>query len=126
MHGKTLAIALPFPGLWDSGEAAALPARFLRAADRERGSAELVTMPWLDGSSGTIDFLVTQSLGSFLEVEATGAIGEDLIVPIGFAGEDGKLAVIEMARVSHVDQFGRAGSTAGIGELIQDALAEGA
>jgi glycerate 2-kinase len=126
MHGKTLAIALPFPGLWNAGEVAALLARFLRAADRERGSAELVTLPWLDGASGTIDFLVTQSLGSFLEVEATGATGEDIIVPIGFAGEDGKLAVVEMARVSPVDQSGQRGSTAGIGELIQDALDEGA
>ncbi|HET6401592.1 MAG TPA: glycerate kinase [Candidatus Kapabacteria bacterium] len=126
MHGKTLAIALPFPGLWDAGEAAALLARFLRAADRERSSAELVTMPWLDGGNGTIDFLVTQTLGSFLEVEVTGASGEDLIVPIGFAGEDGKLAVIEMARAARVHQLGEAGTTAGVGELIQDALDEGA
>jgi Glycerate kinase family len=129
MHGKILALALPFPGLWDSNEAAALSARFIRAADRSIGTSDIVTLPWLDGSSGTIDFLVTHSLGSFLEVEATGATGEEIIVPIGFAGEDGKLAVIEMARVASIANNapnGQLGTTAGIGELVQDALDEGA
>jgi glycerate 2-kinase len=126
VRGKTLAIALPFPGLWDPGEAAGLLARFLRAADRSIRSDELFTFPWLDGGRGTIDLLVTQSLGSFLEVETTDAMGGEIIVPLGFAGEDGKLAVIEMSRVAHVARTGEAGTTAGIGELIQDALDEGA
>ncbi len=126
MRGKLLAIAVAVPGVSDAGEAASLLARSLRAADRSLDSGNLVPFPWLDGSRGTLDFLVTHTLGSFLEVEATGASGDEIVAPLGFAGEDGKLAVIEMARVAQVPTAGESGTTAGIGELIQDALNEGA
>ncbi|HZK75373.1 MAG TPA: glycerate kinase [Candidatus Kapabacteria bacterium] len=126
MNGKTLAIALPFPGIWDAGDAASILAKTIRSVDRSIGNTDLISVPWLDGARGTMDFLVTNALGSFLEVEATGATGEDIVAPIGFAGEDGKLAVIEMSRVSGVSEPGQTGTTAGIGELIQDALDEGA
>jgi hypothetical protein len=59
-------------------------------------------------------------------VEAKDARGKDIVVPMGFAGEDGKLAIIEMSRVARVPNPGDPGTTAGIGELIQDALDEGA
>ena len=131
MHRKILAIALPFPGaspalLWDASDAATLLARTIRSADRGIANSELVSLPWLDGARGTMDFLVTHSLGSFLEVEATGSSGEDVVAPIGFAGADGTLAVIELSRVAQVRTAGQPGTTAGVGELIQDALDEGA
>ena len=70
-----------------------------RDADRSLASSDLVQLPLVDGGAGTIDFLVSaHTLGSFLEVEASGASGGDVVVPIGFAGEDGKLAVIETPR----------------------------
>ena len=126
MPQNILTIALPIPGVSDDGEATSSLARTLRAADRSLDSGSLVQFPWLDGSRGTLDFLVTNTLGSFLEVEATGSSGDEVVVPIGFAGEDGKLAVIEMSRVASVAATGGHGTTAGIGELIQDALDEGA
>ena len=126
MHRKILVAALPIPGIWDATDAASHLARVVRVNDRMLASSDLVQLPIVDGGKGTIDFLVSHTLGSFLEVEATGASGEDVVVPIGFAGEDGKLAVIEMARVAQVQQPGAPGTTAGVGQLIQDALDEGA
>jgi glycerate kinase len=126
MRGKILIAALPIPGIWDATDAASQLARMIRTEDRSLTSADLVQLPVVDGGTGTIDFLVSHTLGSFLEVEACGAAGVDLVVPIGFAGEDGKLAVIEMSRVAGVPHLSDSGTTAGIGELIQDALDEGA
>jgi len=126
MPGKILVAALAIPGICDATDAASQLARSIRVNDRTRASSDLVQFPSVDGGNGTIDFLVTHTLGSFLEVEASGASGQDVVAPIGFAGEDGKLAVIEMGRVSHVLHHGDPGTTAGIGELIQDALDEGA
>ncbi len=126
LHGKILAAALPIPGIWDATEAVSQLARSIRTHDRSLKSSDLIQLPIVDGGVGTIDFLVTHTLGSFLEVEAKDARGKDIVVPIGFAGEDGKLAVIEMSRVARVQHAGDSGTTAGIGELIQDALDEGA
>ncbi len=126
MHRKILIAALPIEGICDATDAASQLARIIRANDRSLTSSDLVQLPLVDGGAGTIDFLVSHTLGSFLEVEASGASGEDVVVPIGFAGEDGKLAVIEMSRVAGVAHPGDAGTTTGIGQLIQDALDEGA
>jgi glycerate kinase len=126
MQGKILVAAISIPGIWDTTDAASQLARVVRSNDRALASSDLVQLPLVDGGKGTIDFLVSHTLGSFLEVEATGASGEDVVVPIGFAGEDGKLAVIEMARVAHIQHPGESGTTAGVGQLIQDALDEGA
>ena len=126
MPRTILAIALALPDVYDAGETATLLTRHIRAADPSIGNRELVSVPWLDGSRGTLDFLVTHTLGSFLEVEATSASGEEVVAPIGFAGEDGKLAIIEMSRVAGVERLGKPGTTAGVGQLIQDALDEGA
>ncbi len=126
MRGKILVAALPIPGIWNATDAASQLARMIRTEDRSLTSSDIIQLPVVDGGSGTIDFLVSHTLGSFLEVEACGALGVDLVVPIGFAGEDGKLAVIEISRVSGVSHLGDSGTTAGIGELIQDALDEGA
>ncbi len=128
---KILIAALPTssliaPGTWNATDATSQLARLIRAHDRSLLSSDVVQLPIVDGGEGTIDFLVSHTLGSFLEVEATGASGEDIVVPLGFAGEDGKLAVMEMARVAAVSHLGDSGTTSGIGQLIQDALDEGA
>ncbi len=126
MRGKILIAAVAIDGIYDATDTASQVARIIRANDRSIASSDLVQLPMVDGGAGTIDFLVSNTLGSFLEVEATGASGEEVVAPIGFAGEDGKLAVMEMALVARVPNTGDTGTTAGIGELIQDALDEGA
>lgn len=120
---KIVIAALPIGGLTAS-EAASRLTRSVRAQWPSIASDRIVQLPLADGGEGTIDLLVTQSLGSFLEVEATGATGEPVVVPLGFAGEDGKLAIIEMHRV--VRSTAAQGTTYGVGELIRDALDEGA
>ncbi|HEY3875386.1 MAG TPA: glycerate kinase, partial [Candidatus Kapabacteria bacterium] len=126
MSEKILLVTSNISGILDATDAASLLARLVRSSDPALAADRIVQLPLVDGGAGTIDFLVTHSLGSFLEVEAHNARGEDAVVPLGFAGEDGKLAVIEMARAAGVPTLGTAGTTAGIGELIQDALDEGA
>ncbi len=123
---KILLAALPINGVFTATEAASQLTRLIRAHDRTLANDDVVQIPLVDGGDGTIDFLVTHSLGSFLEVEATGGKGDEVVVPLGFAGEDGKLAVIELARVANVGHIGGGGTTFGIGELIRDSLDEGA
>lgn len=95
--------------------------------------------PLVGGEAGTLEQIVTATLGSFLEVEATSAMGEQLIVPIGFVGDGGSPGIIEMIQISRrpdealhkkrnakSKEFDFWGSTYGIGELIQDVLDEGA
>jgi glycerate kinase len=123
----------PFPAT----EVASLAARNLRA--QIKGS-KVLQYPLVDGGEGTIEQLITSSLGSFLEVEATSASGEQVIVPLGFAGEGGSIGVIEMRAIAAAPpagslgtqnqgakkRLGFSGTTFGIGELIADALDEGA
>jgi glycerate kinase len=123
----------PFPAT----EIASLAAKNLRAAIK---GSKVMQFPLVDGGEGTIEQLITSSLGSFLEVEATSASGEQLIVPLGFAGEGGSIGVIEMRAIAEAPQanalkgakqtkknrLGFSGTTFGIGELIADALDEGA
>lgn len=116
-------------------ETASIAAKGLRAQDRK---AKVKQYPLTDGGDGTIEHIVTSSLGSFLEVEATGADGEQLVVPLGFSGENGTIGVIEMKQIAAepsqtVKPSGKkgkglkfVGTTYGIGELIQDCLDEGA
>ncbi len=122
----------PFPAT----EIASLAAKNLRA--QIKGS-KVLQFPLVDGGEGTIEQLITSSLGSFLEVEATSASGEQLIVPLGFAGDSGSIGVIEMKAIAEAPSaispgskptkkngIGFSGTTFGIGELIADALDEGA
>ncbi|MDP4237589.1 MAG: glycerate kinase, partial [Bacteroidota bacterium] len=98
---------------------------------------KVMQFPLVEGGEGTIEQLITSTLGSFLEVEATSASGEQLIVPLGFAGEGGSIGVIEMRAIAEApavaapkptkkNRLGFSGTTFGIGELIADALDEGA
>ena len=126
MPNKILVASLPIDGVWDAVDASYQVAKAIRVHNPSFSNQDVVQFPLVDGGRGTIDFIVTHTLGSFLEVEATGANGEDVVVPLGFAGEDGKLAVIEMQRTAGVPNAGDRGTTYGIGELILDALDEGA
>ena len=123
---KILVAAAPIEGILTPTEATSILTRLLRSNDRALASDGIVQLPLVEGGDGTIDFLVTHTLGSFLEVEATGAQGEVVVVPLGFTGEDGKLAVVEMQRVAGVGSIGATGTSFGVGELIRDALDEGA
>lgn len=116
-------------------EIAGIAAKALRAQDRK---AKVKQYPLVDGGDGTIEHIVTSSLGSFLEVEATGADGEQLVVPLGFSGENGSIGIIEMKQIASEPEQNKkpigkkgkglkfGGTTYGIGELIQDTLDEGA
>ena len=123
---KIVIASFEIPGVFSEAEAASQLTRAIRTHDRSYENGDIVQLPLVDGGEGTIDFLVTNTLGSFLEVETTDAKGIDTVVPIGFTGEDGKLAVIEMKRAAEVMSVGEHGTTYGIGELIRDALDEGA
>jgi glycerate kinase len=120
---------IPFPAT----EVASLAAKNIRAAIK---GSKVMQFPLVDGGEGTMEQLITSTLGSFLEVEATSASGEQLIVPLGFAGEGGSIGVIEMRAIAETaagsvmnlkkNKIGFSGTTFGIGELIMDALDEGA
>ncbi len=124
---------VPFPAT----EVASLAAKNIRAAIK---GSKVMQFPLVDGGEGTMEQLITATLGSFLEVEATSASGEQLIVPLGFGGEGGSIGVIEMRAIAEVpsansitaqkqtkkNRIGFSGTTFGIGELIADALDEGA
>ncbi len=99
--------------------------RSIRVAHPKLTSANVIQLPLVDGGPGTIEHLVRLSLGSFLEVEVKDATGAESIVPLGFVGESNHMAIIETSEVCAVEQAGTIGTTAGIGELILDALDEG-
>ena len=112
-------------------EVASIAARTIRSMQKDVKTSQF---PLVTGGDGTTEHLVTSTLGSFLEVEATGADGEQVIVPIGFAGDNGSIGIIEMRQVSpeltgatsSKKKRAFAGTTFGVGELIRDVLDEGA
>lgn len=120
-------------------EAASILTRALRAHDRALRNEHITQLPLLDGGEGSLEHLVTMTLGSFLEVEATGGDGEPVIAPFGLLGEESKTAFISLQSVAAASRHtapqkrsrkGPAvpttGTTYGIGELIQDCMDEGA
>lgn len=112
-------------------EVASITARVIRGMQKDAKTAQF---PLVSGGEGTTEHLVTATLGSFLEVEATGSDGEQVVVPIGFAGDQGSIGIIEMRLVAPEVAEKRssrkkkpfAGTTFGVGELIHDVLDEGA
>jgi glycerate kinase len=135
MHQNFYIVSLPLPP-FPATEVASLAAKNLRAMMK---GSKVMQFPLVDGGEGTMEQLITSTLGSFLEVEATSANGEQVIVPLGFAGEAGSIGVIEMRAIAEApnsntlvqshskkNQIGFSGTTFGIGELITDALDEGA
>jgi glycerate kinase len=139
MANKYLIATHPLPGTAAS-EAASVVTRALRSADRKLKSGDILQLPLLDGSEGTLEHLVTLTLGSFLEVEATDGAGEQAIVPFGLLGEHNEMAYISMKSISAAPRedaspkkrrgknagVATTGTTYGIGELMRDALDENA
>jgi glycerate kinase len=123
---KLFLAALSLGDAFDASDAASALERSIRLTNRELMPADVVCLPIVDGGPGTLEFLVNHTLGSYIEVEATDAEGDQEVVPFGLCGSDEKLAVIEMERVSGVDAPGTPGTTYGVGELIRDVLDEGA
>jgi glycerate kinase len=106
-----------------------LLARQLRTELPETRTEQIIQFPIIDGGEGMVEGLVTMLLGSFLEVEATDAEGGQVVVPIGFVGDNGSIAVLRLGSVVRIEKPPGAlvnGTTYGIGELIRDALDEGA
>lgn len=107
------------------------------AAAMERGvrsvlpSAECVLVPMADGGEGTVDALVSALGGELVSARVTGPTGAPVEAAYGWV-EAERLAVVEVAAAVGIglvpaaerDPW-RAGS-AGVGELVRDALDRGA
>src|SRR5437763_6089 len=93
--------------------------------------AKLVKIPFADGGDGTVEALVTATLGEYRSVRVTDPMGNRIMAQFGILG-DRKTAVIEMAAASGLSLVPPANrnpmlaSTYGTGELIKSALDEGA
>ena len=92
--------------------------------------AETVLVPVADGGDGTLETLVETSGGTTRTATVTGPLGEPTEAQWGAMG-DGQTAVIEMARTSGLAlvpddrRDPLTATTAGLGEVIRDALDEG-
>lgn len=142
MPAKYIVASLPLRPDISALEAASVVTRALRTKDRSLRSEHIVQLPLLDGGEGSLEHLVTLTLGSFLEVEVTDGQGSPAIVPLGLLGEEGKTAFINTMAVAQLQDrptedgtrkrsrkqiaVPSTGTTYGIGELMRDALDEGA
>ena len=94
-------------------------------------SVEIETVPMADGGEGTVEALVEATGGRYVEVQATGPLGEPVRARFGLLG-DGETAVIEMAAASGLPlvpphrRDPMVTTTYGTGELIRAALDRGA
>jgi len=92
--------------------------------------AETVLVPVADGGDGTLETLVETSGGTTRTATVTGPLGDPTEAQWGAMG-DGKTAVIEMARTSGLAlvpddrRNPLTATTAGLGEVIREALNEG-
>ena len=92
--------------------------------------AETEMVPVADGGDGTLETLVETSSGTTRTATVTGPLGESTEAQWGAMG-DGKTAVIEMARTSGLALIPTdrrdplTATTAGLGEVIREALDEG-
>lgn len=93
--------------------------------------AECIKVPMADGGEGTVQSLVDATGGKILKKKVTGPLGVPVIARYGMLG-DGVTAVIEMAQASGLPLVPKADrdplktTTFGTGELILDALKQGA
>ena len=93
--------------------------------------AELVLLPVADGGEGTTDSLVAATSGQRFTQQATGPLGEPVEAFWGLLG-NGETAVIETAAASGLDLIDASqrdpltATTRGTGELILEALEQGA
>lgn len=92
-------------------------------------NAMVIQIPIADGGEGTVDTLVTASLGYFMENEVMNGYGEHDIVPWGTIGGT-QTAVMEIAAIAGLPgtplkkRDPKMTTTYGLGELIQIAIEE--
>lgn len=109
-------------------EAARAMARGVRAAWPD---AECVLVPMADGGEGTARVLVAALSGELVEAAAHDPLGRPVTARYGYVAAD-RLAVVEIAAAAGLDLLAPAErdplvtSTAGVGELVRDALDRGA
>jgi glycerate kinase len=93
--------------------------------------ASVDLIPMADGGEGTVEALVEATGGSYLEVTASGPLGEPVVARYGQLG-DGRTAVVAMASASGLvliptdRRDPMRASTRGTGELLMAAILEGA
>lgn len=103
------------------------------AAGLRRGwpNLSVTTLPLADGGEGTVAALVAATGGRFASAAVTGPRGEPVSARYGWLG-DGTTAVIEMSAASGLELLPptlrdpRVTTTRGTGELLLDALDQGA
>lgn len=115
----------------ESASAAAVAEAIAAGWRRVMPGAELVLVPMADGGEGTVDALVAATGGHTRTVRVTGPLDAPVDAVYGVLG-DGATAVIEMAAASGLALLAperrdpRHTTTRGTGELIRDALEQGA
>lgn len=97
---------------------------------RSMPEAEVVVKPLADGGEGTMDALIEGMGGRRITLTVTGPMGEKTEGDYGIL-EDGTTAVMEMAQAAGITKVPEAirnpliATTAGVGEMIKDAIARG-
>ena len=115
-----------FKGSLDSVAAGHAAAAGVRRAVPD---ATCVVRPLADGGEGTVDALVAGLGGTLREVEVTGPAGKPTVAKYGLVGTT---AVLEMAQaaglplVSGTERNPLLTTTFGVGEMIRDAMRQGA
>ena len=117
-----------FKGSASAREVAEAVAEGLR---RGLPGVQVETVPMADGGEGTVEAVVAATGGRYVEVQATGPLGEPVRARFGLLG-DGATAVIEMAAASGLPlvpperRNPMVATTYGTGQLIRAALDRGA
>lgn len=92
--------------------------------------AEITVKPLADGGEGTLQALTEGLGGRYTDVRVTGPLGNPVRARYGILG-DGKTAVMEIAQAAGITLLGpeerdpHKTSTAGVGEMIADAVRRG-
>lgn len=114
-----------FKGSLTSKEAGSAAAEGVRRVVPE---AEIQVISVADGGEGTLDALVAESDGRFVELLVTGPMGDKIKASYGICGET---AIIEMAKASGLnlvpaeERNPMIATSYGTGELIADAIGRG-
>ncbi|MET3576686.1 glycerate kinase [Bhargavaea ullalensis] len=117
-----------FKGSVTSLEAGEAVAEGIRQADP---SAVTQIIPLADGGEGTVEALVQATGGKLIQAEVTGPLGQPVTATYGHLG-DARTAVIEIAEacgltlVPESERNPLRTTTTGVGELILDAIKNGA
>ena len=96
-----------------------------------RPDAEVIVKPLADGGEGTTDALIEGMKGERVDLTVTGPMGTKVQAYYGYL-EETKTAIIEMASAAGITlvptdrQDPLAATTYGVGEMINDAIKEGA